>query len=502
MSTGSPPQNAKIMPMTEKLQTMLADLNALEKAGSVLQWDRQVFMPEGGGEARTAHNKALMRMWHARFTSDEFQREVERAAEAAAPGSDEEAMVRMVRRNLDIQTKLPGELVARKTQVSSDAYDAWRRAKAESNFPLLQPFLEELFDLNREIAERRGYQEHIYDALIDLFEEGATTAQAKTLLDPLKTETQALIAEIRDEQGAVDDRFLTGSFDRETLRGVMQGITADMGFDYTRGRLDVTTNAFCTNFSRGDVRMTTRPSETLKGITFSSLHEMGHGLYEQNSPAGWDRTPLAGGVSMVVHESQSRTWENTVGRSAPFWRWFWPRFQAAFPSLGEYNAEQAFRAVAKVQPGLIRIGSDEVTYNLHIIIRFELECELITDALAVRDLPEAWNAKMQENLGIAPSRDSEGCLQDVHWSRGSVGYFPTYAMGNLLGAQIWERLTAELGSVDEMIEKGEFAPILGWLTDHLYASAKRYTPAETIRNVCGGYTHEAFIRAMRRKYGV
>lgn len=485
-----------------KLQHACADLNALEKAGSILQWDRQVFMPPAGGNARTAHNKALMRMWHERFTSDEFQLLVEKAAAEAEPGSDEAALIRIIRRNLEIQTKLPTELVARKTQVSSDAYEAWRVAKAKSDFSILQPYLQDLFDLNREIAELRGYKEHIYDALIDLFEEGTTTAQAKALLDPLKTETIDLIEEIRETQSQVDDSFLSGGFDNETLRSLMQEITSSMGFDFNRGRLDVTTNAFCTNFSRDDVRMTTRPSETLKGITFSSLHEMGHGLYEQGSPSKWDRTPLAGGVSMVVHESQSRTWENTVGRSPAFWGYFWPKFQAHFPQLESHSSTDAFRAVAKVQPGFIRIGSDEVTYNLHIIIRFELECDLMTGALAVKDLPDAWNAKMKEYLGITPATDAEGCLQDVHWSRGSVGYFPTYAMGNLLGAQIWERLESDLGDTQELISQGEFAPILAWLTEHLYSLAKRYSPKDTVERVVQSYDHQAFIRAMRRKYGV
>lgn len=485
-----------------QLQHACADLNALEKAGSILQWDRQVFMPPAGGNARTAHNKALMRMWHERFTSDEFQLLVEKAAAEAEPGSDEAALIRIIRRNLEIQAKLPTELVARKTQVSSDAYEAWRVAKAKSDFTILQPYLQDLFDLNREIAELRGYKEHIYDALIDLFEEGTTTAQAKALLDPLKAETIALIEEIRETQSQIDDSFLSGQLDNETLRSLMQEITSSMGFDFSRGRLDVTTNAFCTNFSRDDVRMTTRPSETLKGITFSSLHEMGHGLYEQGSPSKWDRTPLAGGVSMVVHESQSRTWENTVGRSPAFWGYFWPKFQVHFPQLENHSSTDAFRAVAKVQPGFIRIGSDEVTYNLHIIIRFELECDLMTGALAVKDLPDAWNAKMKEYLGITPNRDAEGCLQDVHWSRGSVGYFPTYAMGNLLGAQIWERLESDLGDTQELISRGEFAPILAWLTEHLYSLAKRYSPKDTVARVVQSYDHQAFIRAMRRKYGV
>ncbi|MFN8219914.1 MAG: carboxypeptidase M32 [Fimbriimonadales bacterium] len=486
----------------EALNRRLADLNALEKAGSILQWDRQVLMPEGGAEARTAHNKALMRMWHQLFTSDETQNLVEKAGAEVDPESDEAGLLRVVRRNLSVQTKLPSELVARKTQVSSDAYEAWRAARAANDFRILQPFLEELFDINREVAELRGYQDHIYDALIDLFEEGSTRAQAKALLDPLKEETRVLLDEMRESQGAVDDSFLAGNWDQEKLRSIMEQITREIGFDYNRGRLDITTNAFCTNFSRGDVRMTTRPSGTLKGIAFSSLHEMGHGLYEQGSPAKWDRTPLAGGVSMVVHESQSRTWENTVGRSRPFWQRFWPRFTSAFPELAPYSAEQAFQAVAKVQPGLVRIGSDEVTYNLHIIVRFELECEILTNVVAVKDLPEAWNEKMRAHLGVVPSNDTEGCLQDVHWSRGSVGYFPTYAMGNLLGAQIWEKLSSELGDTDALIRDGKFDVILGWLQDRLYGLGKRYSPAETVRRVTGGYDHQAFVRTMRRKYGL
>jgi carboxypeptidase Taq len=261
--------------------------------------------------------------------------------------------------------------------------------------------------------------------------------------------------------------------------------TRTIGFDYDRGRLNVAPNAFCSNFGCTDVRMTTRPSDHIKGIVSSSLHEMGHGLYEQGSPLEWNGTPLGGGISLAVHESQSRLWENVVGRSRGFWKRFLPDLQAAFPQLNGLDAEAMYRAINKVAPEFVRVGADELTYNLHILVRFELEVELITGRLDINDLPEAWNAKYTEYLGITPPTNTLGCLQDVHWSRGYVGYFPTYAMGNLIGLQMWACLRKDIPNAEAMMEAGEFGEILGWLQEKVYRQGRRYTPSELVTRITG-----------------
>jgi len=450
-----------------------------------MNWDRQVLMPPGGAEARTAQVGRLTRIHHEMLTSDEMRRLVEDAANEAQPGSDDAAIARVMRRELDIETKLPLAHVERKARVSSEAYEVWKTAKANADFGMLRPYLEQLFDLAREKAELLGYRDHIYDPLLDLYEEGAKQADAARMFEQIKQPIIDLVREIRESGAPNDDSILVGDWNRQRLRAFAQETAAAIGFDFNRGRLDLAPNAFCGGSTSRDVRMTTRPSNHIKGIVSSSLHEMGHGLYEQGSPAEWDRTPLAGGTSLAVHESQSRLWENIVGRSQGFWEFFFPRLVATFPILNSSNPQSFFRMINKVEPTFVRVGADELTYNLHILVRFELECEILTGQMRVRDLPEAWNAKYTEYLGITPPTDAEGCLQDVHWSRGSIGYFPTYAMGNLIGGQIWAVLTKEISDVDGKMARGEFREILGWLQDRIYSQGQRYPAKELVRRVTG-----------------
>ncbi len=482
----------------DQLLACFHDYNALQKASSLMAWDQQVLMPTGGVAARSAHLAILGRMAHETLLREETLRLLETAAQEAAPGSDE-AMVRAFQREVDMRRALPADLVERKSRVSSDAYKAWRQAREENNFGLLAPYLTELFEIARETAERRGYTAHIYDPLIDLFEEGATHAQAAQLFSELKGPIIDLIREIKD-QGPVDDEFLSGDWNQSDLRQWAETTTKAIGFNLERGRLDITSNAFCMNLSNCDVRMTTRPSSSIKGILFSSLHEMGHGLYEQCSPPEWDRSPLAGGISMAVHESQSRFWENVVGRSEAFWQHFYPSLQQALPGL-RADRSAFYRAINRIEPGPIRIGSDELSYNLHILVRFELECDILEGRVKAAELPDAWNSKYAEYLGVHPANDSEGCLQDVHWSRGSVGYFPTYSMGNLISWQVWDALRNDVKDVDDQMAAGRFAPVLDWLTERIYRQGKRYRPNDLVMRVTGNpMGTESYLRNMRTKY--
>ena len=467
------------------LLKLYEDYNALEAAKSLMNWDQQVLMPTGGAETRIAHLAILNRRAHSLITSDQTRRLLERAENEVTPGSVEAAQVASLKREIEIESKLPAKLVDRKAKVSSEAYQVWKEAKATNNFPLMAPFYEELFGIAREMAGYLGYTHHIYDPLIDLYEEGTTWSDADAMFKDIKQPIVTLVKEIRERGQEVDDSFLVGDWDKTRLRTFAEETVAAIGFDMNRGRLNVAPNAFCMNLSCGDVRMTTRASHHLKGIVSSSLHEMGHALYEQNSPPQWDRTPLAGGISLGVHESQSRLWENIVGRSYGFWQFFLPRLQSAFPELATIGLDTFWRAVNRVQPEFIRVGADELTYNLHILVRFELEVELLTGKLNMKDLPEAWTAKYQDYLGITPRSDSEGCLQDVHWSKGSIGYFPTYAMGNLIGGQMWKCLQAEIGDTETSMQEGDFAPILSWLTQKVYQQAKLLSPRKLVTEITG-----------------
>lgn len=473
------------MSAVRDLKAAYRDISALRAAISLMNWDFQVLAPSGGTTARSAQISILTRREHELATSDEMRRLLERARAEVEAGTEDAAMVRVLTRDIDRAVALPVELVERKSKVSGDAYATWRRAKPENDFKALEPYYRELFSIAEETSLALGSGDHIYDRLIDLYEEGATYATARALFDDLEPFTTRLVADIRENGAPIDDRPLIGPWDPQRLRAFAAEILSEIGFEFQNGRLDVANNAFCTTIATSDVRMTTRPSDHIKGIVSSSIHEMGHALYEQHSPARYDGTPLRGGVSLAVHESQSRTWENVVGRCEAFWRRFTPTLHRHLPELADESASSLHRMLNKVEPTFVRVGADELTYNLHILIRFELEVEILTHQIDVKDLPEAWNEKYQSRLGIIPETDTQGCLQDVHWTRGSIGYFPTYSFGNVIGLQIWNRLVRDLGDVDGPIERGEFAPILAWLVENVYSKARLHTPADLVKSICG-----------------
>jgi carboxypeptidase Taq len=469
----------------EKLKLRLADVNALHSAVAIMDWDQQTYMPKGGADARAEHVGILSRMAHELFTAEETQSLLEHAKGESQDGSDEAALIRVTQRDLDIMTKIPGSLIEEKSKLSAIAHEKWVAARAMNDFKSFIPCLEQMFEIARKEAEYLGYKEHIYDALLDIYEEGATAADARNMFEALKNPTVKLVRDIKERGCEVDDSQLYGDWDIDKQKQFTEMLVKQIGFDMERGRQDQAPHPFCTGWSVGDIRLTTRYKPYIGAAIFGSLHEAGHGMYEQGSPAEWDRTPLAGGVSLGVHESQSRTWENIVGRSLAFWKRFLPDLQKAFPILSDFTPDGWYKAINKVEPSLIRVEADEVTYNLHVLVRFELECDLLTGKLAVKDLPEAWNAKYTEYLGVTPENDSEGCLQDVHWSQGSIGYFPTYSMGNLLSYQIWNALRADVGDTDALMERGDFKPILGWLQQNVYRMGRKYTPKDLVRRVTG-----------------
>lgn len=460
----------------------MGDVNALGAAMAMMDWDQQTYMPRGGAEARAAHLESLSRMRHELFTSDENQKDVVEAAKDAS-GEDKD-LLRVIARDLELATKLPSELVGRKSKLAAIAHEDWVAARSKNDFKGFAPTLEKMFDIAKEEAEHLGYTDHIYDALTDQYEEGATAADWKLMYESIKGPQVELVKAIQ-AKGPVDDSRLYGDWDKAKQSEFTEMIAKAVGFDFNRGRQDTAPHPFCTGWSVGDVRLTTRYKPYLGSAIFGTLHEAGHGMYEQGSPEAWDLTSLAGGVSLGFHESQSRTWENIVGRSKAFWVRFLPDLQKAFPKIADLSVDDFYRQINRVNPSLIRVEADELTYNLHTLVRFEIECAVLTDELKVKDMPEAWNAKYEEYLGIRPSTDSEGCLQDVHWSMGSIGYFPTYSMGNILSYQIWNALEKDIPNTEELIAKGEFEPILSWLQKKIYSQGRKYTPKQLILNATG-----------------
>jgi carboxypeptidase Taq len=487
----------------DRLRLRLAEVNDLTKATTLLFWDQRVMMPPGGAGARAEALATVSRLTQERFIEGEIGRlleELRSLEESSDYDSFEASLIRVTRRAYEKATRVPPELVGELRRAAALGLAAWGPAKEQSDFSQLQPHLETLLELRQRYIACFDPPAEAYDVLLDDYEPHMKTVEVREIFDRLKEELRPLIEEIGDA-GGVDDSFLTGEFDPGKQRELGHEILRAFGYSDDEWRLDETAHPFMTTPGAGDIRLTTHYRPHDLASLFATMHEFGHGVYEWGVDRAFARTPLATGVSLGVHESQSRTWENLVGRSRAFWRWFFPRLQAAFEArLGSVDEEAFYRAVNKVQPSLIRIDADEVTYNLHIILRFELEQELIENRLAVKDLPEAWNAGMERYLGLDVPDDARGVLQDMHWAAGSFGYFPTYALGNVISVQIWERALEDLGGLDERFEQGEFGDLREWLRKHLYSLGAKLTPQETIERVTGSRINaKPYVRYLREK---
>jgi len=489
------------------LKERLSDLHQLHMAAALLDWDQQTYMPSGGVGARAEQRATLSKLSHDMLTSGDTARLLEKAeaANGGLPhGSDDWALLRVARRDFDKATRIPTELVVEFSRVTALAQEEWAKARAADDYAAFAPWLERIVDLTRRTAEALGYQDRLYDALLDQYEPGMTSAQIDRIFAELKQEIVPLARAIFERVDQVDASVLTRDYDEEKQKQFAERVLAECGFDFKRGRQDRSVHPFCTHFSRTDVRITTRYDRNFLSMAlFGSLHEMGHGLYEQGTAESLEGTILASGASLGVHESQSRLWENLVGRSRAFWQRYYPDLQRTFPdALGDTSPEAFYRAMNRVAPSLIRVEADEVTYNLHIILRYELEQELLEGRLSVADAPEAWNAKMQDLLGILPPNYAEGVLQDVHWSIGIMGYFPTYSLGNILSVQLWEKAVSEVPSIPADVTEGRFAPLLGWLRQNVHQHGRKYYPGELIPQVTGSpLTAGPYIAYLKSKFG-
>lgn len=495
------------MSALEPLKERYREISHLRAAAAVLGWDQQCYMPPGAAQARAEQLETLSKMIHEKFTSDEMGRLIEAAEEETAGmpfESDEASMVRVLRRDYDRETKVPTELVAEETKTTALAHEEWVVARKNNDYKHFQPWLEKIVDIERRIAEARGYKEQMYDALMDPFEPGMKTSEVEAIFDALRPELVQIVKDIKDSGVQVDNSLMHRNYDIAKQREITNDIAKRIGYDFNIGRQDEAPHPFCTSFAATDVRITTRFHENfLPGSVFATMHEAGHAMYEQGMPAKFEWTPLRGGASLGFHESQSRMWENQVGRSRAFIEYYFPVLQEKFPeSLGDVTVDDFYRAANKVQPSFIRVEADEVTYGLHIMLRFELEKEMIAGRVDFNKLPELWNSKMEEYLGITPDSDSNGVLQDVHWSGGTIGYFPTYQLGNMIAAQLWEKIKVELPDIEDQIRRGEFANLLGWLRKNVHAHGRKFEPADLIVRVTGKPLEaRPYLTYLRSKFG-
>jgi len=490
----------KLALLREKLKE-IADLRA---ASAVLGWDQLVNMPEGAAEDRGEQIATLENILHTKATSDEIGKlldELEGDSSDLDPDSDDARLIKVTKREYEKQTQVPSEFVVRFARETTIGQSVWEKAKSASDFSIFQPNLEKLVALRREYADFFKPWDHVYDPLLDDFEPGMKTAEVQAIFEKLRSEQVDLIKAVSEKE-KVDRSFLFLDYPEKGQWEFGEEVISQFGYDWEHGRQDKSAHPFTTSFGIHDVRITTRVKENyLPTAMFGTFHECGHALYEMGISPALNRSPLADGASMAVHESQSRMWENIIGRSKEFWTHYYPRLQEYFPSqLGNVSLNTFYRGINAVEPSLIRVEADEATYNLHIMLRLEMEIALMEGSLAVKDAPEAWNTKFEEYLGIVPPDDAQGVLQDVHWSFGGFGYFPTYALGNLVSAQLWEKMSDEIKDIDEKIGAADFAPILSWLRENVHVHGAKFEPQELVSKVTGSkITPEPFIRYLKKK---
>ena len=488
-----------------ELRGRLTEVHDLTKAMFLLAWDQRTMMPANGAPVRAEKLATLSKLVHDLFTSDDVGRLLDDlvAYEESLPyESDEASLIRIARRDYNRERRVPRDLRSDLTRASSSGYEAWIDARARSNYASFLPHLQRNVELRRRYADCFEADEP-YDALLEDYEPGMKAAEVREVFDVLKPELIGLVRAVADQEGQVDNSFLRGSFPADRQRQLSLAALERLGFEPNSWRLDTTVHPFASSMSTGDIRLTTRFKEDeISDALFSTMHEFGHGVYEHNVDPALERTLLCRGASMSLHESQSRMWENLVGRSRPFWRFFYPTFQSIFPEFKSVDEDAFYRAVNKVEPSLLRVESDEVTYSLHIILRFELEQEMLSGELDLEDLPEAWNSRMEEYLGVEVTDDAHGVLQDTHWSAGSLGYFPTYALGNVVSLQIWEQALAAMPDLYDQIGQGDFGQLREWLRDQLYRHGRKLQPKELLERITGGGLDPApYLRYLSGKVG-
>ncbi len=489
------------------LKQRLIEVNDLNSAAGVLYWDQSTHMPNGGAKARARHLATLQKIAHERATDPEIGRLLDALqpyAEGLPYEHDDAALIRVARREYERATKVPADFNAEFAAHTAEAYHVWTEARPENDFKRVQPYLEKTLDMSRQLAEFFPGYDHIADPLIDFTDFGMKAADVRRIFADLRAQLVPLVGAIM-EQEEIDDACLWQFFPAQEQIAFGAMVAEAFGYDFERGRLDLTHHPFEIRFSVGDVRITTRVKEDYLGeCMFSAMHEAGHAMYEQGVSWDYEGTPLARGSSSGVHESQSRLWENIVGRSRGFWQHFYGDLQRRFPEqLGDVALEEFYRAINKVQKSLIRTDADEVTYNLHVMIRFDLELAMLEGELAIADLPDAWNARYESDLGIVSPDLKDGVMQDVHWFGGRVGgVFQGYTLGNIMSAQFYEAALAAYHDIPARVQVGDFATLHNFLGENIYRHGKKFTANDLLERVTGGPLSIApYMRYLKTKYG-
>jgi carboxypeptidase Taq len=487
-----------------QLKERMAEVQDLGKIGRLLSWDQQTMMPPAGTAHRADQFSTLVRIAFERFTDPAVGKlldELRPVEESLEPDSDDAALIRLVRRDYEKAVNVPATLRAEMARASAEARPVWVKAKAESDFASFLPSLERIVELKLQYVDcvADGADER-YDVLLDDYEPQTTTAEVRTLFEELKPPLVELIAELRERE--VDTSFLHGDFPPDRQRDLAHEVVELFGHRPDSWRIDPTEHPFASGPGRDDVRITTNYHPDSLESLFSTMHEYGHGLYSHQQPQHLERLPTGGPCSLGIHESQSRLWENLVGRSRPFWQLFYPRLQATYPEqLGGVDLERFHAGIHAVTPSLIRIQADEVTYGMHVMLRFELEQDMVEGRIELRDLPQRWNEKMWDYLGVEVPDDGQGVLQDVHWSGGSIGYFSTYLIGTVASVQIWQAVLRDIPDLEEKVGRGEFAPLRDWLGEHVHALGRKFSPQETLRRATGSaIAAQPYLDYLRANY--
>jgi carboxypeptidase Taq len=482
------------------------EYSLLHSCGSVLGWDERTYMPHKGSAFRAEQMALLARLGHEMLTAPaigDLLTEVEGSPLVRDPESARAVNVREIRRVYDRAVKLPKELVEELARVTTRAQQVWQEARQASDFAAFQPWLEKIVKLKREEAAAIGYKGAPYDALLDEYEPGATTAEITDVFAALRAELVPLVGAIMASGRRPKKDILGREYSADRQEAFGRTAAAAIGFDFDAGRLDVTTHPFCSGMGPGDCRITTRYNEYhFNDAFFGILHESGHAIYEQGLDPEHFGTPLGSPISLGIHESQSRLWENQVGRSLSFWECFFPQARKTFPeALGDVSLNDFVFAINEVQPSYIRVEADEATYNIHVILRFELEQALVRGDLKPADVPAAWNEKFGQSFQLRPPTDALGCLQDIHWSMGGIGYFPTYTLGNLYAAQFMEKARQDLDNLDEDFRRGEFGRLKGWLNQKIHHLGQKYRAPELCRRITGKpLSHQPLLNYLRDKH--
>lgn len=498
----------------DKLMKVVGPIFDLCSTIQLMEWDQQTYMPPGGAKSRATQIATLSRMVHERFTSEQFAAALEAAEQEVSsmdPDSEQALVVGRLRRDLSKSSRIPADWVEESQTAFRLAFNAWVDARRESNFNSFKSYLQKTLELKQSYVTFFEPYDSPYDPLLDDYEPGMKAADVKQIFERLREVQVPLVQAITEHADAVDDAFLHQPYDGRKQWDFGLDVIRDLGYDFERGRQDKAPHPFSISFNRDDVRITNRINPNFFGPTlFGSMHESGHAMYGQGIAPAYDRIPSLSGstldsshdASLGIHESQSRMIENLVGRSRAFWTAYYPKLQSVFPSqLGGVNSEQFYKAINRVKPTLNRVEADEATYNLHIMLRFDIEVGLIEGSVEVADLPEIWNAKMQEYFGLTPPNDAEGVLQDIHWADGYIGYFPTYTLGNIIASQLWRKVEADIPNLDQQIASAHFSELLAWLREHVHRHAGGYQPMVLLQRITGeGLNAQPYLDYLTGKY--